>query len=279
MMEQISAPDHGNDAERKAREARDSRALSWMARIGFAMYGVVYVVIGVLAVQLAVGDSSGKVSGQGALHELAEQPLGSVALVIAAVGLAALAVWSVCQAIGGYTEHDGVKRVGARLGSAGRAGVFGVLAVLAVQVVVGDSSGGGTDGYTAQVMRLPFGPYLVVAVGLVIVGFGLSSCHKGLSDRWQRDLEHDADQGDTGTAIAVLARAGFIARGLAFGLIGGLFVWAGLTHDAKESAGLDQALRELRDAPYGPWLLGGIAVGLGAYGLFNVAKAWVLRGR
>jgi hypothetical protein len=272
--------DADNEAERKAREARDHPVLAWMARIGFAIYGFVYVVVGVLAAQLALGDSAGPVSGQGALHEVAQKPFGSVVLVVAACGLAALVVWQVCEAVGGHTDRDGARRLVSRAGSAGRAAVFATLAVLAVQVVAGDSSGGGTDGYTARLMDLPFGQALVVAVGIVIVGIGLNSVLKGLSDRWRREVDLIASHGDTGTALAVLARTGFTARGVAFGLIGGLFVWAGFSHDPQKSAGLDQALhRLLRDAAYGPWLLGAIAVGLGAYGLFNVAKAWALRDR
>lgn len=271
---------HGGDAEQKAREARDSAPLSSMARVGFAMYGVVYVVIGVLAVQLAVGDSVGKVSGEGALREVAQKPLGSVVLIVAAVTLAALAVWEICQAIGGHTEHDGARRLASRAGSVGRAIIFGTLAFLAGQIVIGGSDGGGgTDSYTARVMQLPFGPGLVVAVGLGIIAYGLFSIVKGLTDRWRRQLEAKASFGDVGTALTILARTGFTARGLAFCLIGSLFVWAGVTHEAQRSAGLDQALHRLREEPYGPVLLGLIAVGLGAYGLFNVAKAWALRAR
>lgn len=266
--------------EQEAREAQDHPALSWMARLGFAMYGVVYVVVGVLAVQLALGDSTGKVSGTGALHELATQPFGEMVLVVAAIGLAALAVWEVCEAVGGHRDHDGARRTAARAGSAGRAVIHGGLAFLAAQTVFGSSSGGGaTDGYTARLMNLPLGPLLVGAVGVGVVAFGLNSAHKGLSDRWEKDLEGEARSGAVGDALGILARVGFCARGAAFALIGGLFVWAALTHDPDESAGLDQALHELRDAPLGPVLLIGIAVGLGAYGLFNVAKAWALRGR
>lgn len=266
--------------EQETREARDHPALSLMARLGFAMYGVVYLMVGVLAVQLAIGDSSGSVSGQGALHELAQQPWGEVLLVLIAVGLASLCLWKVSEAIGGHTEHDGARRVAARAGSAGRAVFFAGLAVLAAQVVLGGSSGGGgTDGYTARLMELPFGPYLVAAVGLAVVAYGVVSAYKGLSDKWKDDLQYGASAGDVGTALSVLARVGFTARGVAFALIGGLFVWASVTHDARKSAGLDQALRELRDVAYGPWLLGAIAVGLGAYGLFNVAKAWALRSK
>lgn len=263
--------------EQETREAQDHPALSWAARLGFAMYGVVYVVVGVLAVQLAAGSSSGKVSGQGALQELAQQPWGEVVLVAVAIGLSGLALWKLGEAVGGHTDHDGARRSAARAGSAGRAVVFGGLGFLAARLVFGSSSGGGsTDGYTARLMELPFGPWLVGAVGLGVVAYGAISAHKGLSDRWEKDLEHSACAGGVGTALGVLARSGYAARGAAFALIGGLFVWAAVTHDPKESAGLDQALRELRDAPYGPWLLGAIALGLAAYGLFNAAKAWAL---
>lgn len=279
MTQRTANPTPGSDAERKAREARDHPALSWMARAGFAAYGVVYVVVGVLAVQLALRDPASQASGEGALHELAQQPGGEALLIVAAIGLAALAVWEICQAVGGHTDRDGVRRLGARAGSLGRAMIFGGLAYLAVLVLVGGSSGGGTDGYTAQLMQMPFGQVLVVAVGLGVVALGLNSVHKGLSDRWSRDLGSQARAGGTGTALDVLAQAGFTARGVAFGLIGGLFVWAGFTHDAEQSAGLDQALRELRDAPYGPALLIAVAIGLACYGVFNVAKAWYLRER
>ncbi len=264
--------------EQETRDAQDHPALSWVARLGFATYGVVYIVVGVLAGQLAVGDSSGKVSGQGALHELAQQSWGEAFLVLATLGLAGLALWKVTEAFGGHTDQDGASRAAARAGSVGRAVILGGLAFLCAQVVLGESSGGGgTDGYTAKLMDLPFGPWLVGAVGLGVAAYGIVSAYKGLSDGWKKDLDHGARAGNTGTALAVLARVGFTGRGAAFVLIGGLFVWAGVTHDARKSAGLDQALRELRDAPFGPVLLGGIAVGLAAYGLFNAAKAWALR--
>ena len=110
--------------EQEAQQAKHHPALSWMARLGFVMYGVVYVVVGVLALQLALGDSEGSASGQGALRELARQPFGEVLLILAAIALAALAVWEVCEAVGGHTErprggrqhrHDGLDAVKRRL--------------------------------------------------------------------------------------------------------------------------------------------------------------------
>lgn len=270
----------GTTAEGKADQARNNPALEWLAKIGTAVYGLMYVVVGWLAVQVAVGESAGKASGSGAFREMAQQPFGEVMLWVATIGLAALAVWKLCEAVAGHKEEDGAKLAFARAASAGKAIVFVVLAVAAFQTVTGSSGGGSTEeGYTAKVMKLPFGPALVVALGLAIIGYGVYSIYKGLSDSWRKSLEAGGSTGDIGKAVTMLARAGYASRGFAFGVIGGLFIWAGFTHDAEKSGGLDQALLKLRDAPFGKVLLIAVAIGLACYGVFNLAKAWYLRRR
>ena len=264
----------------KAEQARNHPALEWLAKIGTAVYGVMYVVVGWLAVQIAFGSPSGNASGSGALREIAQQPFGELLLWVACVGFAALVVWKGFDAFAGHEEEDGAKRTAARVASAGKAVVFAVLAVAAFQTVTGSSSSGKSkDSYTAEVMSWPFGPALVVAVGLAIAAYGCYSIYKGVSDTWRKSLEAGGRSGDVGTVITVLARTGYAARGGAFLVIGGLFVWAGLTHDAKKSGGLDQALVTLRDAPFGQVLLVAVALGLACFGAYNVAKAWYLRQR
>jgi len=267
-------------AEGKAEQARNHPALEWLAKVGTAIYGVMYVVVGWLAIQIAFGDPAGEASGSGALREISKQPFGEVLLWVACVGFVALAIWKIFEAVLGHKEEDGGKLVFARASSAGKAIVFVVLAVLAFQTVTGSSGGGSSeDGYTAEIMKLPFGPVLVVALGLAIIGYGVYSMYKGLSDKWRKSLEVGGSTGDIGKAITILARTGYVSRGFAFGVIGGLFVWAGFTHDADKSGGLDQALLKLRDAPFGQVLLVAVAIGLACYGAFNVAKAWYLRQR
>ncbi len=270
----------GSTAESNADRARNHPALEWLAKIGTAIYGVMYVVVGWLAVQVAFGESAGKASGSGAFREMAQQPFGEVMLWVATVGLGALALWKICEAVSGHKEEDGGKLVLARAASAGKAIVFVLLAVLAFQTVTGSSGGGSTEeGYTAKLMKLPFGPALVVFLGLAIIGYGVYSIYKGLSDKWKKSLESEGSTGDIGKAVTLLARTGYASRGFAFGVIGGLFAWAGFTHDAEKSGGLDQALLKLRDAPFGRILLVAVAIGLACYGVFNVAKAWYLRRR
>jgi len=270
----------GTSAEDKVNRARNHPALEWSARIGTAVYGVMYVVVGWLALQVAFGDSAGKPSGQGALREIAQQPFGEVLLWVACGGFVALVVWKVGDAVAGHDEEEGGKKVAARAGSAAKAVVFAVLAVLTFETVTSSSGGGSSEeGYTAQLMRQPAGPALVVALGVAIIGYGVFSIYKGLTDKWRKSMESQGRSGDVGKAVTVLARTGYSSRGLAFAVIGGLFAWAGFTHDAEKSGGLDQAVLTLRDAPFGKVLLVAVAIGLACFGVFNVAKAWYLRQR
>ncbi|GAA4821618.1 DUF1206 domain-containing protein [Nocardioides caeni] len=270
----------GGRADDLARQARDHPVLEYVARFGMAAYGVVYLLVAWLAAQLSLGDPSGSASGEGALQELASQPAGGIVLWAVAAGLAGLAVRQGFEAVGGHRDEEGPRRWGLGAASAVRGCVFAVLAFLAVRTAVGSGGSGGsggTGGLTADLLRLPLGPAIVVAVGLVVIGVGGASAWRGLGDRWRRDLEVDGQTGQVGRAVTVLARTGYVARGAAFGLIGALFVRAGLTHDPDESGGLDRAIVELRDEPFGPWLLVGIAAGLGCYGVYHVARGWWMR--
>lgn len=267
-----------------ARSARDHPVLDRAARAGMFAYGVVYLIVAWLGGQLALGDRAGSASGSGALHEIAQKPLGAFALWFAAAGFAALTVWQVCQAIGGHRQDDGLKRWVTRAGSGTRAVVFAVLGVLAVTTATGDSGSGGggggkgTGGVTAELMSRPFGSTLVVIVGLVIAAFGIASIHKALTDRWRKQLESGAHTGSISGPVTVLARVGYVSRGVSFLGIAALFVWAGITHDPQKSGGLDQAIVRFRDEPYGPWLLLLVVPGLACYGAFHVVRAFYLRG-
>ena len=266
-----------------ANEAKDQPALGWLARLGFGCYGVVYLVIGWLALQLALGDSSGSPSRSGALQQLTDQPLGRGLLWVAVVGFAALVIWELCQVVLGHRDDDGVKKVVGKAGSAFKVVVFATLAISAGAVASGSggsgggSGGGSSQGWTAKVLSWPGGPVLVTIAGLVILGYACRSVWKGLTDRWRKELDADGQTGTAGSALTWIARVGYVGRGAAFGVVGGLVVWAALTRDPEKSGGLDQALSTVRDGPAGPYLLALIALGLAAFGVFNIGKAWFLR--
>lgn len=268
----------GEAAGRTAREARDHPAVDGAARLGMAAYGVLYLLIGWLSAQLALGDSKGSASGEGALQEIAQKPWGLVGLWVVAFGLLAFGAWQAFQAVGGHRDEDGKKKVLARLSSAARAIVMVVLAVLAVKTALGSGGeGGGGGGATGKVMSLPFGPVLVMAVAAVILALGANSVHRGVTDRWRKDLEVEGKTGNSGRLATVLARAGYLSRGVAFAVIAFLFARAAVEHDSSESGGLDQAIVRFRDEPYGPWLIVLVGIGLSCFGAYHLVRAWYLR--
>lgn len=245
-----------------------------VARAGLLAFGVVHLVVGWLALQLALGDRAGSASSTGAVRELAQQPFGAVLVWLVALGMALLALWQLVEALAGHRQERDGSRTRRRLSSAGKALVYGYIGVTAARVAAGSgSSGGGTDSTTAQIMELPAGQVLVAAVGAVIIGVGGYLAHKGWTEKFTKDLTGEGQRGTSGTAYVLLGKVGYLAKGVSLGLVGALFGYAALTHDPKKSGGLDQALQEVLQQPFGPFLLGAIAIGIGAFGVFCFAHS------
>jgi fumarate reductase subunit D len=252
-------------AKSVGREAQQSDWVDHAARIGLLAYGVVHLVVGWLALQLAFGDREGSASSQGAVHELAQQPFGDVLVWAVGLGMVLLALWQGIEALFGHRQHDGKERLWKRLASAGKAVVYVVIAVSALKTATGSSSGSSekqTDTLTARLMDLPAGQLLVGAVVL-----------RAWTEKFAKELDAEGKSGTSGSAYLWLGKLGYTAKGVAFGIVGALFLYAAASHEPDKSGGLDQALTELLDKPAGPFLLGLVAVGIGCYGLFCFARA------
>lgn len=262
------------DLDQAAREAHHSDALDHAARLGLVAYGVVHLLIGWLALQLALGDRAGSATSSGALRELAQQPFGEVLVWLVALGLSLLAGWQLLEALVGHRHADDGKRLRGRAGSAGKVLVYGYLAVSAYRIASGSgSSSSGTDSMTGRVMELPGGELLVGLVGAGIVAVGGHLVWTGMTDGFSDDLSHQGRRGNSGDAYLWMGRVGYVAKGVALALVGVLFGWAAATHDARRSGGLDQALQELLHQPFGPVLLGAVAVGIMSFGAFCLVQA------
>ncbi len=242
-------------------------------RFGLVVYGIVHLIVAWTALQLAFGSGQGKASSSGAMHQLADTPVGAGLLWAVAAGLAALVVWRVVEAAVGYTRYDGGKRLAKRAMAGLKALVYGSLAWSAVKVAVGSGSSSGTDSFTTKLMSAPLGQLLVGAVGLGILAYAGALAWKGWSEKFRKDLETEAQTGDLGTTYIWLGKIGHVAKGAALAVVGGLFCWAALTHDAKKSGGLDQALHEVLRQPFGSALLGVVGLGIACYGLYSFARA------
>ncbi len=267
----------GEISERLERSGRDAHHSDWLdhaVRAGLVAYGVVHLMIAWIALQLAFGDHGGQASSSGALHALVRQPFGEVLIWLVAVGMFLLVLWRVLEATLGHRDEDGGTRLRKRLGSAGKAVIYGSIGVSALQVAMGSGGGGGgSDSMTARLMNLPAGQWIVGLVGLAIIAYGVSLVVRAWTEKFAEHLDAEGKSGETGRAYLLFGKVGYNAKGLAIGLVGGLFVYAAVTHDAQKSGGLDQALQKVLQQPFGPVLLGAIALGIGCYGLFCFARA------
>lgn len=231
------------------------------ARLGYVATGVINVLIGWIALQLAFGDGSGDADASGALRELAGTPFGAVLLWAVLVGFALLGLWQVGAALLGGKALDRVKDGARGIG-------YLVLAGLTATMLLG-SGGGDTDEshLTAVVMAQPAGRWLVGAVGLGIAAVAVLHVVTGWRATFLEDLRSHPRPW-----VVHVGRAGYIGRGIALGLVGGLLVIAAFRADPEEAEGLDGALQNLREAPYGPVLLAVVALGFIAFGVYSFAR-------
>ena len=252
-------------------DARTGRGwYATLARTGLVAKGVSYGIVGILAIELALGAGGKAASRNGALQTLAGHSFGKVMLALLAAGFAAYAIWRLVQA---FADEKWAKRAG----YVGRAVIYAGLTVSTIKILVGSGGGESQTGKahktTAAVLSWPAGTWLVGIAGAVVVGVGLWNFYRGVSrkfeDRWRTGEMGEQARKWGGRAGLV----GHVARAVVFSLIGVFLIKAALEFDPKNAIGLDGALRKLADASYGPYLLGVTAAGLVAYGLYCLVDA------
>ena len=264
-----------------ADRAGDSDALEHLARIGLVAYGVVHLLIAWLAVQLAwgVGGSAAQADQGGALATLAQQPFGTVLLWVVALGMVALAVWQAAEALrwrGSLSAQGDARKEAAVkvVKSVAKAVVYAAIAVLAVRYATGGGQSGGQQQQAAAgIFGWPAGRWLVGLIGLVILGIGAYLVHKGRTKRFLQEIDLREAPAKATRLVTRLGQAGYPAKGIAFGLVGALLVWAAVTFDPADASGLDGALRSILSVPFGQVLLTLVALGIAAFGAFCFVRA------
>ena len=271
-MRPMSNP--GTDAARAADGARQAgqqlrrtRGYPVLVAVGLLSYGVVHLLIAWIALRVAWGGG-GDADQQGALRTLARTDAGPVLLVVVAVGMLTLAVWQVAEAVLGSgrvaQQRDEGQRTRKRLSSAGRAVVYLLLGLSAVRLVIGSGgSGGAEEGLTGRLMKVPLGRVLVLVVAAAILAVAVNQVVRGVRHKFTEDL-----RGDRTRSTLLLGTAGYVAKGVALGVVAGLFAYAAISYDADEAGGLDAALHTVGSQPLGSVLLTVLAVGFAAFGLY-----------
>jgi hypothetical protein len=258
---------------RTAKRASDSPAAHILARAGLTARGAIYLLIGWVAVLVALGHSSREADQQGALQLLAGKPYGLVSLWLLGIGFAAYALWRLGEAAFGVTgEPPGA---GPRLISLARAVIYAGFAYLTFTVISGSqhSQTRQQQDITATVMRHTEGRWLVGLVGVVVVVIGLVLVSQGARRKFMKYLRTAQMSHRTRRVVELLGATGTIARGLVFALAGALVLDAAITHKASESGGIDKALLTLRDQPFGEYLMVLAALGLAVFGVYGLCEA------
>lgn len=257
-------------AEGAAREVGDSRIVEYGARTGFAASGVLHLLMAWIAVRIAWSNGGGSADQSGALGDLADQPGGRVLLWVVVAGFVLLAVWHLTEAVTGSPGAVAKDRAFDAVSDTAKAIMFVALAWAAYKFASGgsSSSGQGTRDFTGTLMEQPFGRVLVAVVGLVILGVGVYHGYKGWTEGFRDDLQEHP-----GAAVMTIGRIGYIAKGIALGIVGALFVVGGAKGSTKDTTGLDGALRTLSEQPFGQGLLTVVALGIACYGVYSLACA------
>ncbi|MGQ7349565.1 DUF1206 domain-containing protein [Quadrisphaera oryzae] len=259
--------DVSDDVEDGARAAREH--LEPVARVGYALSGLLHVLIGALAVRLAVGVQGGTADQGGALAAVASTPGGQVLLWAASAALAALALWHL---VDGALELRWRQR-GAGVKDLAKGVVYSAVVVTAVTYAAGGHTDteDTSDDVTEQLMENLAGTVAVAAAGLAVFAVGAYHVVKGVRRRFREDLRLPEGPGRLGVDVAGVV--GYAAKGLALCVVGVLFVVAAVTNDPREAGGLDAALRALLLLPAGSVLLGCVGAGFAAYGVYAVVRA------
>jgi uncharacterized protein DUF1206 len=266
----------------KTERAIDNPWIERLVQLGYVMRGILYVVIGLIAVQVVLGTRSPPPDTNGAIQEIGSQPYGEFLLIAMAIGLIGYSLWGFIRAIwdplGKGNDAGGLVE---RLGYLWSGFAYGLLVLPTVQALQGRGSGKGqtaqAQDLSARLMQTPFGVWILGLLGLVIIGVGVEQVYYAYRQEFRKELSPGKLPGQERLWLMRLGQWGYAARGVVFALIGVFLVQAAMTYDPHKAVGLDGALFKLAQQPYGPVLLGLVALGLISFGVFSIAAARVAR--
>lgn len=262
-----------------AKRAADSKAVAGGARAGFVARGVIYFLVGLLALRIAFSDSGGQQADRGgAIAEIAAKPFGSVLLWALGVALAGMALWRLSEALFGLAGPDGDKP-GKRAMAAARFLFYGFVSYSVLSYAAGDQGSGSgssdrqTDDVTARTLEWAGGQWIVGIAGAVVVGVGLWIAFRAVTRKYRKHLKMSEMSKNIRRAVNFTGMFGGTARGAVFATAGGFAVAAAVRHEPGRAKGMDDTLRSFTETPAGPWLLVLIGLGLAAFGVFSWANA------
>lgn len=263
-----------------AAEVTHSTWVEVAARIGYVVRGLLYIVVGVLAVQVALGVGGQTTDKKGAIEVLGAQPFGKFLLVAILIGLAGYSLWGFVRAfLDPLKRGTDPKGIAQRIGYLVSGLAYGALIIPTIAYLRGMGGGGSSQGsqdLTAKLLSVPLGQWLVAIVGIIGMAGGLGQIWQAVTADFKKDLK-SGEMSATEMKWAVwVGRFGSAARGVTFAILGFFVLQAALRYDPQQAQGLDGALRAIAAQPYGPWLLAIVALGLISFGVYSILCArWI----
>jgi len=269
-------------AEQAGQQTVDNPWVERLVRVGYVARGVLYVVVGVLAVQLAIGVGGATTDKNGAIATIAAQPFGHVLLILIAVGLLGYSLWGFIRAIldplHRGTDPKGIaQRIGYLISALSYGSVFLVTVhFLTGQGNAGNGQGSGAQEWSAALLHQPLGPWLVGIIGLIGIAGGLGQMWQAATADFKKDWKLDQMSRRAQEVAIAVGRFGIAARGGVFFLLGYGILQAALHVDPNQAKGMDGALATLGQQPFGSLLLGVVALGLVSFGIYSMLCArWI----
>jgi hypothetical protein len=267
----MSAQTSGGHGTAQAARPHVQDVLRSAGRAGFTARGVIYLLVGYLALRIAFGHGGKEADRQGALRQIGQQPFGTALLWLLAAGLACMALWRGAQAV------LGDDKAGKRLASGARAVFYAVVCWGTATYAAGSGSSGNSDqkskDWTATVLKLPGGRWMAGIAGLALCAAGAMIAIRALRRKFLEKLETGSMGRRVRTAVTASGVGGGAARGGVYAGAGVFVIVAAVNFDPSKSKGMDDTLRSFAHTPAGPWLLVVVAAGLILFGVFSFASA------
>jgi hypothetical protein len=262
--------------KRAAKQAAYSPAMERLTRFGYGVKGLIYIMIGLLAIQGALGKAKTPADQFGAIRTFNKLPFGHALLWVILIGLVSYALWGIIRAVmDPFHKGTDLKGLLSRAGYLVSAATYAFFALATYQLLTGarSSSGNSQVKLVSQVMSMPMGRILVGAIGVIAIGAGLYQIYNGIRAKFEEQFKPYALNRDQYKLAVNIGRFGTIARGVVFAILGFFFTLAAYYANPNQAQGVNGALRFLEKQPYGLWLMGIVAVGLIAFGIYSLMMA------
>lgn len=243
-------------------------------RFGHMAKGMVYALVGLLALMAAAGIGGETTGTSGALSAVAEKPFGKLLLWLIGIGLIGYSLWEILKSVKDL-GHNGRKAKGVikRIGYLISAAVYGSLALKAFKLAMKTGSSGGSEKtISAMLLAQPFGQWMVGLLGLIMIIYGCIEFYRGIQERFMKYFKGYEMDGKKVKIARYSGKAGLTARSIVLAMTGFFFIKTAVTANPNETKGLGGSLAELASQPFGPLLLGATAIGLILYGIYEIIR-------